>query len=228
MRVLNSLMLTAALAFPISTVAAYAGTITVTGEATVDAAPDMATISFGMTTDGVTAAEAMSKNNLALAAVIDRLKSAGVAEADLQTSSLTLNPNWVGYESGETPTIAGYVASNMLNVRVRDLPALGGILDQSITDGANTLNGITFELANPRPVQDAARKAAIADAAARAALFAEAAGVKLGAVSDVIENQGYGAPMPVFKAADAADSALPVASGQIGIMASVTVVFLTE
>lgn len=225
MRVLKALFLATALCAPM---AALAGTISVTGEATVDAAPDMATISFGVTTDGLTAAEAMQKNNAALASVIERLKAAGVADIDLQTSSLSLSPNWVGYDGSSTPTIASYMASNMLNVRVRDLAALGGILDSSITDGANTLNGINFELANPRPLQDEARKAAVKDAAARAALFAEAAGVKLGKLVSISENQGYGGPMPVFKAAADAAGAVPVASGQIGISASVMVTYETE
>lgn len=226
MRVLKALLLASVLVTPFG--AALAGTISVTGEATVNAAPDLATISFGVTTDGLTAAEAMQKNNAALAAVIERLKAAGVADIDLQTSSLSLNPNWVGYDGSSTPSIASYMASNMLSVRVRDLGALGSILDSSITDGANTLNGITFELANPRPLQDEARKAAVVDAAARAALLAEAAGVKLGKVASISENQGYGMPMPVFKAAADGVGTVPVASGQIGISASVTVTYETE
>lgn len=225
MGVFKALFLATTLCAPM---AAFAGTISVTGEATVDAAPDMATISFGVTTDGATAAEAMQKNNAALASVIERLKTAGVADADLQTSSLSLSPNWVGYDGSSTPKIASYMASNMLNVRVRDLAALGGILDSSITDGANTLNGINFELANPRPLQDEARKAAVADAAARAALLAEAAGVKLGKVTSITESQGYGMPMPAFRAAAEGANAVPVASGQIGISASVMMTYETE
>lgn len=225
MRVLNALMLSAALALPFAAPAfAGAGVITVTGEATVQATPDMATISLGVTTNGDTAAAAMAANSAALQAVIDRLKASGIEDRDLQTSNLSLNPNWVGYDSGSTPKIAGYTATNMLNVRVRAIDSLGAVLDACITDGANTLNGISFDLSTPRPAQDEARKAAVADAKARAELLVTAAGGKLGKIVSISENAGYGAPMPMFKS-DAAAAPVPVASGQIGMQASVTVSF---
>lgn len=224
MRVLNALLLSAALALPLAAPALADNVITVTGEGTVQVTPDMATIALGVTTDGASAAEAMAANSKALQAVIDRLKSAGIEDRDLQTSNLSLNPNWVGYDAGQTPKIAGYVASNMLSVRVRALDKLGSVLDASITDGANTLNGITFDLAAPRPAQDEARKAAVADAKARAELLAAAAGVKLGKIEAISEAAGYGTPMPMFRDEKSA-AAVPVASGQIGMTASVTITY---
>lgn len=228
MRAFSYLLVSAVLAVPFSLSAALPalaeGTITVTGEASIPATPDMATVSLGVTTEGKTAAEAMSANSEALAGVIARLKAAGIAEQDLQTTSLSLNPNWVGYDAGQTPTISNYIAMNMLNVRVRDLAALGGVLDASIADGANTLNGITFELASPRPVLDEARKAAVADAAAKAALYATAAGVSLGKVIAISEQQNYGGPTPVFMEAKAA-SPVPVATGQIAMQTSVSITY---
>lgn len=218
------LALSTALALPIAAPALAEATITITGEASIAAAPDMATVSLGVTTEGATAAEAMAANSKALSAVIERLKGAGIAELDLQTSNLSLNPNWTGYESGSTPQISNYMAMNMLNVRVRDLAVLGAVLDASIADGANTLNGITFDLSAPRPVQDEARRAAMADAIAKATLYAEAAGVKLGKIASISEQQNYGGPMPVFMEAKAA-SPVPVASGQIALQAQVTVTY---
>lgn len=224
MRAFQSLLLSTALALSLTAPALADGSISVLGEASIAATPDMATISLGVTTEGATAAEAMAANSKALAGVIERLKSAGIAENDLQTSNLSLNPNWVGYDVGQTPTISNYVAMNMLSVRVRDLAALGGVLDASIADGANTLNGITFELSAPRPVQDEARKAAVADAATKAGLYAAAAGVTLGKVISIAEQQNYGGPMPVFMDAKAA-SPVPVATGQIALQTSVTVTY---
>lgn len=226
MRAFQILALSTALAMPMAApaLADGAGNITIIGEASIAATPDMATISLGVTTEGMTAAEAMAANSKALSAVIERLKAAGIAENDLQTSNLSLSPNWVGYDSGQTPTISNYMAMNMLNVRVRDLAALGSVLDASIADGANTLNGITFELSAPRPVQDEARKAAVADAAAKAGLYAEAAGVKLGKVVSISEQQNYNGPVPVFMEAKAA-SPVPVATGQIALQTSVTVTY---
>ncbi len=226
MRVLSILILSVALAGPLASpiLADDAARITVTGEATVEATPDMATISLGVTTNGATAGEAMNANSVAMQVVTDRLKAAGIQDRDLQTSNLSLNPNWVGYDSGSAPTIAGYVASNMLAVRVRDLGSLGGVLDAAVTDGANTMNGITFEVSEPRPMLDEARKRAVADAQARAALLVTAAGGKLGRVVSISENSGYGAPMPMFRS-DAASAPVPVASGQIGLTASVSLTF---
>jgi uncharacterized protein len=223
MRVLKALMISAALTLPMGPAAWAQALITVTGEATVQSAPDMATVMLGVTTNGATAAEAMTANNAALAAVFDRLKVSGIEERDLQTSNLSVNPNWTGYDGTSTPTINGYTATNMLNVRVRDLAKVGEVLDASIADGANTLNGITFEVSNPRPVQDEARKSAVKDARARAELLAEAAGVQLGRVMSISEQSGYGGPMPMFRAEADSAAGVPIASGQVGLGATVTI-----
>ena len=226
MRHLSSLLLTASLALPFAApaFAEGAGQITVTGSATLDVAPDIATISLGVTTNGDTAAAAMAANNAVLAGVLARLRAAGIAERDLQTSNLSLNPNWVGYDSGSVPTIANYTASNILTVRVRALDSLGAVLDAAITDGANTLNGLTFGLAEPRPTEDAARAAAVADAIARARLFAEAAGTGLGPIVSISESGAMVEPMPMFRT-DSFAGAVPVAGGEVGISAAVTMVF---
>jgi uncharacterized protein YggE len=229
MRLFNALMLTTALALPLLAplTAAADTSITVTGEASVAMQPDVATLSLGVTTQGVTATEAMTANSAALNVVLDRLKAAGIADRDLQTSNLSLNPNWVGYESGATPTIAGYTASNMLTVRVRALDRLGTVLDAAITDGANTLNGLTFELSDPKAKMDEARRAAVADARARAAVLAEAAGITLGEVRSITEGGGYVNPTPMFRS-EAAASPVPVAAGEIAVTTTVTMVFEAE
>lgn len=227
MRILKTIILSTALASPFAALAeAPTPTITVTGEATVQATPDMATISLGVTTQGATGAEAMTANNAALAKVIERLKGAGIEDKDLQTQNLSLNPNWSNYDSssGQVQTITGYTASNILSVRVRDLGKLGSVLDAAVGDGANTLNGLSFDLSQPRPAQDEARKSATKDARARAELLATAAGVKLGRVLSISENQGYGGGMPVMYEAKA-DSAVPVQAGQVGMSAQVSITF---
>ena len=226
MRILNSLALTTALVATMATAALAEGaaTITVTGEGVVQTQPDQATISLGVTTNGTTAAEALSGNSASLNMVLDRLKAAGVADADLQTSNLSLSPNWTGYDSGSTPSIAGYIATNMLDVRVRDLAALGTILDAAVTDGANTMNGITFGLAEPTPVMNEARTKAVADAKARAEVLAAAAGGTLGKLVSLSEMGVYPGPAPMFRQ-DAESAAVPIQSGQIGMTSSVTVIY---
>jgi uncharacterized protein len=219
--------LAAAMAFP--AMAALADTplpqISVTGEGRVDAVPDMATVGLGVTTQGATAAEAMAANSAAVQAVLDRLVAAGIAARDVQTTGLSLNPQWSNYDSSPQQKIEGYVATNMVTVRVRALDTLGGVLDAAVSDGANTLNGLGFGLADPEPALKEARAKAVQDARARAETLAAAAGVTLGRVLSITEG-GYAnpAPMPMYKA-DAAMSAVPVAGGEIGVSVTATIVW---
>lgn len=200
--------------------------ITVTGEGRVDASPDMATISLGVTSEASTAAAAMAANSVELGRVLANLRGAGIEGRDLQTSGLTLNPNWRSDDNGSNGRIVGYIAANMLTVRVRALDSLGVVLDAAVQDGANTLNGVSFGLAQPEPVLDEARKRAVADATHRALLLTEAAGVSLGAVAAISEGGGSFAPALMFgKSADMTASAVPVASGEVSLSASVTMVW---
>lgn len=199
--------------------------ITVTGEGRVEVAPDMAVVSLGVTTEAKTASEAMTGNSGQLAKVLENLKAAGIAERDLQTSGLSLSPNW-NHSANNGPTIQGYIASNQLTVRVRDLASLGTVLDAAIKDGVNTLNGVTFGVENQAPLMDEARKRAVADARHKADLYSLAAGVTLGAVISIAEGGGGGGPAPMFRMAEAMAAApVPVAEGEISIAASVTVVW---
>ena len=224
MRLLPVLGLSTALLMPLAAWADTSGTLTVTGSATVNVVPDMATITLGVTTMGDTAASAMAANNEAVSGVIARLIAAKVADRDMQTSNLSLNPNWVANAAGDGQVIKGYVASNLLTVRIKALETTGTVLDAAITDGANTLNGLTFGLANPRPTEDEARKSAVADAMARAKVLADAAGAKLGLIQSITEGgAAEPGPLPMFKAMDAA--AVPVAAGEVGISANVTIVW---
>lgn len=219
------ILATAALVLPLAC-AAQAGParITVTGQGAVSARPDLATVSLGVTTEGATAAEALGRNSTELGRVLDRLRKAGIAERDLQTSGLSLNPNWTQPQDGSAPRIRGYVASNQLTVRVRALETLGGILDAVVADGANTLNGISFGLADPGPAQDEARRLAVASARAKAQLLTQAAGVGLGPVVEISEGAGYQPPMPMFRAAASA-APVPVAEGEVETTAEVTIVY---
>ena len=226
MRLLSTLLICTTLALPLSatafSAAAATGTISVTGTATVNVVPDLATLSLGVTTSGDTAAAAMAANSAAVTAVIARLKAAGIADRDMQTSNLSLNPNWVPDALGTTSVIKGYVASNILTVQIKAMDRTGAVLDAAISDGANTLNGLTFGLQDPRPKEDAARKAAVADALARGKLLAEAAGATLGPILSINEVEGYQpGPQPMFKSAEA--MAVPVAAGEVGVSASVTI-----
>lgn len=201
--------------------------LTVTGEGRVEAAPDMATISLGVTAEARTAAEAIRANSAAMQAVFARLQDAGIAERDLQTSNFSVNPRWERTTTtNAAPRIAGFVAQNMLTVRVRDLATLGGTLDAVAQDGANAFSGLSFGLQNPEPLQDAARAAAVADARRKATLLAEAAGVTLGPLLMIDEADGGGRPtLMVAEARMAAADAVPVAAGELTMTARVRLVY---
>jgi uncharacterized protein YggE len=225
MRILSAALAVLLASAPPAALAEDAALITVTGEGHVEARPDMATVTLGVVTQGANAAEAMAANSVQLAAVLERLRASGIEERDIQTSGLTLNANWQQTEIDPAPRIMGYQASNMLTVRVRKLDGLGPVLDQTIADGANTFNGLSFGLSDPAPSMNEARKRAVADAIARATLLTEAAGVTLGPVVSITEGGGYGAPAPMYRIEADAASPVPVAAGEVSSSASVTMVF---
>ncbi len=202
--------------------------LTVTGEGRATAAPDMATISLGVMAADVEAALAVREMSDRMAAVLNRLTEAGIEPRDVQTSGLSVTPRWQDQprNGGKQPVIEAFVASTQVTVRVRDLDSLGGLLDAVVQDGANTFRGLTFGLQEPQPKQDEARQAAVKEAARKAALYAEAAGVALGPILSIDENGG-GQPrmMRAEMASFAADDGMPVAAGEVGLSASVTITY---
>ena len=206
--------------------------VSVTGEGSVLVTPDMATISVGVETQGKTAGAALQANSEAMAKVISVLKGAGIDAKDIQTQAINLNPVWDQNKVNEQggPVISGYAASNIVGIRVVDLAKLGDVLDKASTAGANTFNGISFGLIDPKPATNSARRAAVADARMRAELYVKAAGVKLGKVISISEAPvSFGGPMPGAMLRMEADSmAVPVASGEMNVTAQVAVVFGVE
>lgn len=201
--------------------------ITVAGEGRVEAAPDMATITLGVTHEAKEARAAMRATSEAVARVLERLAAMGIAPRDLQTRQLSLNPVWSdsSVSGNNRRRITGFVASNMVMVRVRDLAALGGILDTVIEDGANDFNGLRFGLQDPAPLMDEARRRAVADAMDRAKLLAGAAGVALGPVLSIDEHGGGTVAPMAEMAMRMSAGAAPVAAGELTLTATVSMVF---
>ena len=130
-------------------------------------------------------------------------------------------------ENPGMPTIASYRVSNQLSVTLRDIALIGSILDQAVADGANTINGPTFSVAEPGPLLEAARDAAIDDAIAKAERYAKAANVGLGQVISISETGD--APIVTRQMrAEAMAASTPVAAGESTFSASVTMVFAIE
>lgn len=204
-------------------------TLSIGGTGRVDLAPDMAMVRIGVTHQGEVAAEALRLTSDAVAAMLARLQELGVAARDMQTAGLSLTPVWRDRRSGEEQLQPwGFEASNIVSLRLRDLDALGTVLDALVSDGANRLDGVSFGLQDPESAMDEARRLAVADARRKAALFAEAAGVTLGPVLSLSETGG-GVPRPqMMEMAAMRSDAVPIAAGEVGIAASVQMVFALE
>ena len=216
-------MVAAMMAVPAAGWADMVRHITVTGEGVVAATPDMATISLGVQHVADTPEIVMMQTAQASQAVVSRLKMMGIAEADMQTSNLSLH-QVENYDRNNQPRIEGYRASNSLRVQVRDLDQLGPVLTAVLQDGANNFGGLSFGLSEPRPAQDQARQAAVKDALAKAALYAEAAGVELGDVVSISEAGGHDVPMPMMRMEMAVGSDMAVEAGELSLNQQVTVV----
>ncbi len=203
--------------------------ISVSGIGEVKTRPDMATVSTGVVTEAATAKDALAKNNAAMAAVVAALKNAGVAEDDIQTSNFSVSPKYPPYQPNQTtaPRIVGYTVSNQVTAAVKDLKKLGAMLDTLVQAGSNQINGISFDVDEPKPLVDDARKKAVADARAKAELYAAAAGVSLGRVVQISESSAVMPPQPMYRmaAAPAAAESVPIAAGQQTVTANVSIVY---
>jgi uncharacterized protein YggE len=201
--------------------------ITTTGTGVAEAVPDMARIDIGVTHQAGTAGEALSRTSEALSAVLKRLQDAGIEARDMQTQGLSLQPVWSRDVSGSDGPrrITGFVARNNLMVRIRDLSALGGILDIVVRDGANSFNGLQFSVQDPEPLMAQARAEAVEEAMRKAQQLAEAAGVTLGPVQSISEQGGVPRPVMMEMAASRMAADVPVATGEISLSTNVNMVF---
>jgi uncharacterized protein YggE len=198
--------------------------ITITGDGMVATVPDMAVIDLGVQHEAETAAEALALMSAGMTAVLDLLKAAGIAETDIQTGSLRIDQRWEQASYEETPKLTGYYAATTVTVRVRDLAMLGGVLDQVVSGGVNQMAGLRFDLSEPGPVLQEARRDAVADARAKAELYAEAAGFSLGPVLALSEQGSYGPPSPMFDMVRSEMAMpVPVAAGEVNMSAQVTI-----
>ncbi|MDA8587347.1 SIMPL domain-containing protein, partial [Rhodobacteraceae bacterium] len=195
--------------------------IVVSGIGQVAAEPDMAVVSIGVTREALRAGDAMADTSRAVEMVLATLTDAGIEPRDVQTSSIGLSPRWDHSDRNASPRVVGYVASNALSIRVRDLAALGGLLDEVIGSGVNQMNGLSFTLANPRPTKDEARVKAVEDAIAKARLMAQAAKVTLGPIRSITEGGGNPSVVRQFRR-EALSADVPIAGGEVDISATVT------
>ena len=197
--------------------------------ATADATrvPDVATISTGVVTQAADANAAMRANAVQMDKVMAAIRAAGIAERDIQTSGINLNPQYK-YVENQPPSIVGYQASNNVNVKVRDLSRLGKVLDAFVANGANQVNGPSFEVDKPDEAYDEARLAALKKAQARANTYAGALGLQVRRIVSISEGgASFPRPMPMVRAMamDSMAKETSVSPGEASLSVSIDVVF---
>lgn len=200
--------------------------LTVAAEARASEKPDIATLNAGVVTEAPTAEAALAENARRMNAVIAAVKRAGVAERDIQTSQLSVQPQMV-YAENVPPRLSGYQATNMVSVKVRNLANVGKTVDALVAVGGNQLNGISFGLDNPDAALDRARAEALKKARARADVYAQAVGMRVFKIVAIEEGGSVSPPRPypMMMARAAMSDSTPVAAGEVELTANVSVTF---
>lgn len=207
--------------------AAQGTTLTLSATGQVQRTPDFATVSAGVVTQATAADAAMRENATRMTAVLAALKAAGIAERDIQTSRVTLEPQY-RYEQNQAPAIIGYQANNSVTVKLRDLAKLGRVLDALIGQGANQINGPSFGIEHPESAYAQARQNAVHAAMEQANTYATALGVKVRRIVSISEGgsrENLPIPMARLAAAPMAADATPIASGETALSVRIDVVF---
>lgn len=204
-------------------------TITVSGSATISLMADMATLEIGVETTSQDVAQAQSQNAYEMNNVIAALKNAGVSEDDLITSNFNV---WSGYEYAtsslgvETRTPV-YTVSNMLSVTVRDLTAIGDLIDVAVKAGANQMYGLTFSSTENNAAYQQALTRAVEDAAQKAQVLCDAAKVTLGDLIHIdAQENGYNYGIRnVYSAKETAADGAAIVTGDVQVSATVTLTY---
>jgi len=182
-------------------------TVTVSGMATIKAAPDEAVISLGVQTEAATAQGAITQNAERMMAVLQALVGQGIGKDDVATSYVSLYPM---YSNGGVE-ITGYQAANQIDVTVRDMNKVGPVIDSGVGAGANLTNGISFRLSDQNHGVNEALQAAVADARSKAETLAAAGDAQLGQVITIVEGSSPSSVPPIYYERDA----MAVADGSV-------------
>jgi uncharacterized protein len=202
-------------------------TISVGGTGTVTLVPDVADLHVGVVVQRPRVKDARAAAATAMQGVIKALRAAGVAERDIQTTTLSLQPIYDYRTSGAAPKITGYELRNGVVATVRDLDRLADAVDGALGAGGTTLDGITFRVDDPTGAEAQARTQAMKQARAKADALASAAGVTIVGVASISEQSSPTPwPVPYAGAARADEAATPILPGTSEITVSVSVVYL--
>lgn len=192
----------------------------------VAARPDIAEVGAGVTTRAQTATDAMAANADAMSAVIERIEALGIAERDIQTSGISLNPQYDYNQQTRQQVFNGYQVTNRVQVTLRDIDRTGEILDALVAAGATDISGPSWSMDDPSEARAQARRQAIESARERALEYARSsgyAGIRLLQISEMVQPSS---PMPLMRVTasrDAAEQATPVRPGEVENGVTITV-----
>jgi uncharacterized protein YggE len=192
-------------------------TIQAQGAATLSQSPDQAQISVSVNTNGATAQAAAQANATLSTAVQNALKALNPAPM-IQTTGYSVYP----FYTNQGQSVAGYTASNTIQVTSSDLSSIGNLIDTASQAGATNVSGLTFSLQNPDPLKQQALTQAAKQARAHADAIAAGLGGKTGAVVSAVEGSAY---TPVFGGVVAGAATTPIQTGQVSVTANVTITF---
>jgi len=199
--------------------------IRVMGEGKASAEPDLAVITIGVETRAGTANTAAEENSERMAQVMDALQRREIADEDIQTVDYSIRAD-IDWEDDER-RILGYVVSNSVSVKIRDVDQVGDVLDAVTDAGANNIHGIQFTFDDPSELREQARAEAMADAKSKAQALASLAGVGLGRPRIISES--FVEPVPLYVervyAVPEAGGGVPVSPGQLEVRVQVQVTY---
>lgn len=201
--------------------------LSVSAQAEAKRVPDIATLSAGVVTQAADANAALRANAEEMTKVVAAIRAAGIAERDVQTSGVNLNPQY-RYAENLPPAITGYQASNNVNITVRDIGKLGKILDALVATGANQVNGPSFDVDDKESAYDEARRAAVKKAQDRAGMYAKTLGMRVRRIVSISEGGGYGPPNPMPMMAmrmEKAQADTPISPGESTLSVNLDVIF---
>ena len=170
-------------------------TVEVSGSGEIQIKPDTARIRLGVQTEAETAQTALNQNSTKMRALIDALENADISSDDIQTQTVRLSPRYNFNDSNNSRSLAGFTASNIVEVRTQNLQNLGTLLDQSVKAGANTIENISFEVSNPENMTDQVRETAVQNARHKAEELADLANATLGPVLEIRETGSTPVPL---------------------------------